>query len=380
MKNVIVLGSTGSIGKSTLDIIRRNPDDFNIIGLSSHSNCSELLRQADEFHPDVIALSGSSRVHLRRDRGRWKILRGSDGLLELAGMPADILVCGISGLAALRPLFACAGKTKRVLLANKEAIISCGELLKKQFRKTRTELISVDSEANSLFQIFQCIPRDQLRTVCITASGGPLRLLAQNKIDSLPIKTILQHPRWSMGKKITIDSATLVNKGFEVMEISQLFDISLKQISIVVHPQSIVHSLIETVDGRMVASLFQTDMRIPISYSLYYPQVNKYSQYLDLTKIQSLSFEKPDYQKFPSLKLALEVARVGKSLPAVFVAADEVAVELYLAKRIRFSQIHQILEKVVAVHKPVDYHSAEEIIAQAAWAKRKAFEYTERGH
>ncbi len=373
MNKVIVLGSTGSIGKNALAVLRKNKSRFKVIGLSAGGNVSLLNRQIAEFSPDYAALQDESKV--KRIKGKVKVFSGSQGINALARMKSDVVILGISGIAALEPLLECIGNTRRVLLANKESIVSAWPLIKTKLKNSGTEIVPVDSEANAIFQLLLGIKKRFLNKIYITASGGPFLNWNRKDLAKVKISQALKHPRWKMGKRITIDSASLVNKGFEVMEAHFLFGIPLDKIEVVIHPQSVVHSLAEASDGCLLASFFSPDMRIPINYALYYPDIsNTPLKRLDLYSLEKLEFLRPDFKKFPGLKLALEAAMQAGTAPAVFAAADEEAVRLFLEGKISFNQIPQVLRRVLLKHRPVKFSSYKEILFWIDWAKQKVAE------
>ncbi|MBN2120660.1 MAG: 1-deoxy-D-xylulose-5-phosphate reductoisomerase [Candidatus Omnitrophica bacterium] len=371
MKKVIVLGSTGSIGTNTLDIIRRHPDKFKVLGLSAFSNAELLSEQIKEFKPRYISIFDKNRYKKIKARGASKIFAGQEGLLKLASNKCDILVMGISGFGALRPLVAALGKAKRLLLANKEAIISAGSILAKKMRSSSTRIFPVDSEAWAVSNLLEGTSLNHINSIYITASGGPFFRKSRNQMRKAGIKQVLKHPVWKMGKRISVDSATLMNKGFEVIEIHRLFEIPVEKIKVLVHPQSVIHAFLEKNNGSLLSSLFSADMKIPIGASLGSPTNHLYVRNLDLSKLKGLDFFKPDYKKFPLLKLAYFVAKSGRSFPAVLVASDEEAVSLFLEGKISFLEISKIIEKVIASHRAKDLNGLEDVFLWQAWAKDK---------
>jgi len=371
MKSVIILGSTGSIGRSTLDVIRKSKNNFRIIGLSTCRNTGLLRKQVKEFRPKYVSIFDKERCRKFNNRVSPKLFAGEEGLLELSRTKADLLVLGIGGLAALKPLMFSLGRARRVLLANKEAIISAGEVLLDKMKQSRTEILPVDSEAWAVFNLLKYTEPGDLLNIYITASGGPLLGKNSRQIKNIKKDEVLKHPVWNMGKRISIDSATLMNKGFEVMEISRLFGIPLEKIKVLVHPQSIVHAMLERKDGNLLSCLFFTDMRVPIAASLEYPANPMFVRQLPLHKINRLEFFEPDYKKFPSLELAYFVAKKGESYPSVLVAADEEAVNLYLEGKIGFCNIYELVKKVIDSHRPERVKCLDDIFFWEAWAKDK---------
>lgn len=370
MKSVIILGSTGSIGKNTLSLIAKDRENFKVKGLSTFGNVKLLDKQIKQFRPQFVAVADKkacSRIYA----GGVKVLGGPEGVNTLSSMECDILVLAISGLSALKPLINCLGKAKKLLLANKEAVVASGKILMNKIRKSTTQLLPVDSEANAMFQLLNKVNKENIEKLYITASGGPFLRSDTPRMRRASVTEVLSHPVWKMGKRITVDSATLINKGFEVMEISSMFDIPAAKIEVLVHPQCLVHSLLATCDRRFFASLFFPNMKVPISYALYYPSLGPRLTSLDLGSIKRLEFEKPNLKKFPAFKLALQVAKAGGSLPAVLVASDEVAVDLYLRGKIRFDHIYQLIARVLSVHKRRKIKTLKEVFIYSQWAKQE---------
>ena len=372
MKKVIVLGSTGSIGRNTLEVIRNNPKRFKVVGLSSAKNIKLLRRQVKEFRPSYVSILDKERARDFKFRG-IKLLKGEEGLYELSQKECEFLILGIPGLSALRPLWFCLGKAKRVLLANKEAIISAGNLIKQKLKKTSTEFFPIDSEAWAMLNLLRTQNRKNISCIYITASGGPFWNKPKKEMRKATLKDVLKHPVWKMGKKISVDSAILINKGFEVIEIKRLFDFPLKKIKVLIHPQSVVHALLERKDRTTLAFMFSPDMRIPISSGLGANNFLRHKS-LSLKEMMNLDFFEPDYQRFPALKLAYFVGEREKSYPTVLVASDEEAVNLYLKDQINFYDIFKIIEKVIEVHTPKEVTSLKDIFYWQAWAKEKVRE------
>ncbi len=366
--NVAVLGSTGSIGRQTLEVVRAHPGIFRIIGLAAGRNQELLKRQIDEFNPSFIYSQETENSPPNDTGGR---------LLSLEEMAChedvDIVVVATSGKAGLTPTLAAVRAGKKVALANKESLVMAGEIVMNEAKRSGASILPVDSEHSA---IWQCLSGDSqpAKRLILTASGGPFRGYTPEKLKEVTLAQALKHPSWQMGSKVTIDSATLMNKGLEIIEAHWLFDMPYENIDVVVHPQSIVHSMVEYTDGSLKAQLSHPDMRLPIQYALSYPEhlPNSDIRKIDWADVNSLTFEQPDYDTFPCLKLAVEAGRKGGSNPAVLCAADEVAVELFLNGRIGFTDIPAIIEKTLAAHKAITHPGIEEILEADSWARYKA--------
>lgn len=351
MPGLVILGSTGSIGTSVLSLIEAFPFKFNIIALSAKSKIQKLKVQAERFKVPILVVEKEDSAKWLKENLSYKaeILIGDSGLKEIAQhSQADIVVIGISGLKALIPTYYALSKGKRVALANKECLIAAGSFLKKIAKTMGGEIIPVDSEHSALFQLLGCEKRSYVKKLILTASGGPFLNWDLKDFDKITPEIALKHPTWQMGAKITIDSATLVNKGFEVLEAKELFDFPPSFIEVLIHPQSIIHGLVEMIDGSFIAHLSQPDMRIPIAYALSYPE--RWSlplTPLNLSLLQGLTFQEVDEKKFPALKLAYKVAEKGAPYPLILEAADEIVVSAFLEKRINFTQIPYFLEKTL---------------------------------
>ena len=368
MKNLVILGSTGSIGRQTLDVLRAHPGEFNVLGLSAWSSLDLLLEQAWEFRPRLI--------HCRRQCDPADLPPGCQlaaGPLDLAAMSgADLVMQAMVGNAGLLPTFTALSHGISVALANKEPFVIAGELLTAEARRTGARLLPVDSEPSAVWQCLQGEDAEKsVRRLLITASGGPFRTLPLIELDGVTPERALNHPTWRMGQKITIDSATLMNKGFEVIEARWLFDVPWEQIDVVVHPQSIIHSMVEFTDGSVKAQLGPTDMRLPIQYALFYPErrSNESLPRFDPIATQSLTFEALDPLRYPCFTTALDAGRRGRTYPAVLSAADEEAVGLFLQRRIRFTDIPRLVADTLQRHDPVDSPTVEDILAADAWAR-----------
>ncbi|MFQ3675006.1 MAG: 1-deoxy-D-xylulose-5-phosphate reductoisomerase [Endomicrobiia bacterium] len=358
MKRVLVLGSTGSIGQNVLNIIKENRDKFEIVGLTTKSNIEILKKQIKNFSPKYVSITDEKN---KISSFKTKVIYGEDGLEEIINLTKpDIVVNSVVGISGLKPLL-CAIKNdvKIVALANKESIITGGEIVKKELEKHNTKLIPVDSEHSAIYQCLKNENKDSVKRIILTASGGPL---FKKKNVSHSVENIINHPVWKMGKKISVDSATMINKGFEYIEAHYLFDIPYEKIDIMIHPQSLIHSLVEFKDGSILGLFSEPDMRVPISYALMYPERMILSiKRLDLTKLNSINFYKPDYKNFPLLKLVLDYAKISPSYIIAINAANEIAVDLFIHKRISFKQIGDIIKKVLKTHKQQKIFSIDDI-------------------
>jgi 1-deoxy-D-xylulose-5-phosphate reductoisomerase len=367
VKKVAVLGSTGSIGRQTLDIVRALPDKFQIVGLAAGENLELLAQQVREFKPRVVYY-----------KNRSTLIEFPDchlvSLEEMACHPdVDIAVIATSGKAGLSPVIAAIRNGKKVALANKEPLVMAGQILVEEMQHSQGRILPVDSEHSA---IWQCIHGETGKParILLTASGGPFRHYLLDQLAAVTPEQALQHPSWNMGKKVTIDSATLMNKGLEVIEAHWLFDMPFDNIDILIHPQSIIHSMVEMADGSFKAQLSYPDMRFPIQYALSYPErfFNSTLPELDWSRVGSLIFEKPDYEAFPCLKLAIEAGKRGGTYPAVLCAADEIAVDLFLENHLRFNEIAGLIENVLAKHQSVEHPDLDTILSADAWARRQA--------
>ncbi len=377
-KRVVILGSTGSIGVNTLDIIRRFPGKFKVVGLTAYHNLRLLEQQIKEFSPTHVAVSFNRVGRLRVDLQKTKIKVWSveSDLSQIVSLPeVDTIVIGMSGSAAIDPFLSAVRCGKTVAPANKEALVVAGDIIMKEAKKNKAVIVPVDSEQSAIFQCLDGHNRKELKRVYLTASGGAAYHIPQSKFDKLTVRQILTHPRWRMGKKITVDSATLMNKGFEIIEAKRLFDLRLEQIKVVIHPEAIIHSMVSFKDGSIMAQMGVTDMRLPIQFALTYPERWETGlKEMDFFQLKKLTFLKPDEKKFPSLTLAFYTAKRGGTLPSVLNAADEEAVNSFLKGDILFSQIYKIVEKIVLKHKPIKDPSLKDIFSADRWARRMAQE------
>jgi 1-deoxy-D-xylulose-5-phosphate reductoisomerase len=366
MQQITILGSTGSIGVQTLDVIRSNPDRYRAAYLTTNVNVDRLEQQVREFAPDAVVVSDPRQAEEARRRfgDRVEVLDGPEALESVARDPSvDIVMSALVGFAGLHPTIAAARAGKRVALANKETMVVAGELINRIRREHDATIIPVDSEHSAIHQCLVGEDPAAVERLVLTASGGPFRDLAADRFASITAAQALKHPNWSMGPKITIDSATLMNKGLEVIEARWLFELGAERIGVVVHPQSIIHSMVEFVDGSVKAQLGLPDMRLPIQYALAWPErlSNRYDR-LDLARIGSLSFSRPDTDRFPALRLAYEALQRGGTAPAVLNAANEIAVAAFLAEEITFPQIPALIERSLAEASVVDDPSLEDIL------------------
>lgn len=375
-KKVVILGSTGSIGVNTLRVIDRLSDRFEVEGLSAYNNFKLAEKQIKKYNPKYAALSDKGCQYLSRtiDTKRTKILNVEKDLSFLVAQKnVDIVVIAMRSSAALAPFLSAIKAGKLVAPANKEALVIAGDLLMREAKRSGAVIVPVDSEQSAVFQCLNGQNRGELKKVILTASGGALLNTPESQFDRLTIKEILNHPRWNMGRKITVDSATLMNKGFEVLEAKNLFGLDITEIEVIIHPEAIIHSMVEFKDGSVLAQLGITDMRLPIQYALTYPiRMESGLKSMDFTQIKQLNFLKPDINKFPSLNLAFYVAKKGGTLPSVLNASDEEAVDAYLEGKIKFSSIFKVVEKVVIKHKTIKTPGLDEIVQADHWARLEA--------
>ena len=367
MKKIAILGSTGSIGTQTLDVVRAN-GDIEVLGISAGRNVKMLEEQAREFHPQLIAVwdeNAAKDLAVRLADMDVKIVSGMEGLLELARMPqTDILVTAVVGMIGIRPTMEGIKAGKDIALANKETLVTAGHLIIPMAKEHGVQILPVDSEHSAIFQALHGEKRAQVEKLLITASGGPFRGKKREELEYVTLADTLKHPNWVMGQKITVDSATLVNKGLEVMEARWLFDVDLDHIQVVVQPKSIIHSMVEFKDGAVMAQLGTPDMRLPIQYALYYPE-RRYldGERLDFHKLKEITFEDPDMDTFLGLPMAMDAARKGGSMPTVFNAANELAVKKFLQEKIGFLDIYDIIAQSMERHTVIRNPELEEILA-----------------
>lgn len=366
MKKIAILGSTGSIGTQTLEVAREN-GDLEVVALSAGNNIKLLEEQIREFHPKLAAVWTEEKALELRENVKdldIKIVSGMEGLLELAAIPeSEILVTAIVGMIGIRPTIEAIKAGKDIALANKETLVTAGHIIMPLAKEYNVSILPVDSEHSAIFQSLQGGQRKALHKILLTASGGPFRGKTLDELQNIQVEDALKHPNWAMGRKITIDSSTMVNKGLEVIEAKWLFDVTIDQIEVVVQPQSIIHSMVEYEDGAVIAQLGTPDMKLPIQYALYYPE-RRYlpGDRLDFGKLSQITFEKPDMETFYGLKLAMEAGKTGGSLPTVFNAANEKAVAMFLDREIRYLQIPEMIQKCMEQHKVIEDPTVEQIL------------------
>lgn len=378
MKKIAILGSTGSIGTQTLEIVRKEAD-LQVTALAAGANVELMEKQVREFHPSLVAMwteDAARDLKTRLGELPVRVVCGMEGLLEVAvHEEAEVLVTAIVGMIGIRPTIAAIEQGKTIALANKETLVTAGHIIMPLAAAKGVSILPVDSEHSAIFQSMHGENKERVSRILLTASGGPFRGKTREELASMTVEDALKHPNWSMGKKVTIDSASLVNKGLEVMEAKWLFDVELDQIQVVVHPQSIIHSAVEYVDGGIMAQLGVPDMKLPIQYALFYPDRRPMDTgRVDLFRLKQLTFEEPDTDTFRGLSLAYRAARRGGSLPTVFNAANEKAVALFLQHKITFLQIPELIESSMEQHKVIEHPTVEQILdAEAA-----AYEYIEQ--
>ncbi len=377
LKNISILGSTGSIGQSTLAVVEKFPDRFKIVALAAGNNIDVLEQQVRRFKPALASVASNSSAEILRKRCsdlRVRILSGVDGMIQVAAAAeTDITVSAVVGTAGLVPTLAAIRAGKTIALANKEVLVAAGELVVAECRNRGVKLLPVDSEHSAIFQCLHAGAGTDVRKLILTASGGPFRRFAKKDLAKVTPAQALRHPNWSMGRKITIDSATLMNKGLEVIEARWLFDVEPEKIKVLVHPQSIVHSMVEYIDGAVVAQLGTPDMKGPIAYALSYPErLDKASPALDLAAVGTLSFEEPDSSRFPCLDHAYDALRAGGSMPAVLSAANELAVKYFLDEKIGYDDIAHVIKMTMAAHVPSPIKTVDDALKADLWARQEA--------
>lgn len=366
MKKIAILGSTGSIGTQTLEIVRTN-GDLEVTALAAGNNIDLLEKQIREFKPKLAAVWKEERANELKDKINdldVKVVSGMDGLLEVARQPeSEILVTAIVGMIGILPTIEAINAGKDIALANKETLVTAGHIIMPLAKEKGVSILPVDSEHSAIFQSLQGGQQKALHKILLTASGGPFRGKKLEDLANIQVEDALKHPNWAMGRKITIDSSTMVNKGLEVIEAKWLFGVDVDQIQVVVQPQSIIHSMVEYEDGAVIAQLGTPDMKLPIQYALYYPE-RRYlpGDRLDFSTLQQITFEQPDLETFYGLKLAFEAGRTGGSLPTVLNAANEKAVALFLDRKIKYLQIPEIIQACMEVHKNIAVPTVEEIL------------------
>ena len=370
MKKIAILGSTGSIGTQTLEVVRENKD-IEVLALAAGNNITLLEQQIREFHPRLVGVWAEEKAEELKSRIRdtgTKVVSGMDGLLEIAQIEgSEILVTAIVGMIGIRPTIAAIEAGKDIALANKETLVTAGHIIMPLAKKMGVKILPVDSEHSAIFQSLQGSRRSEVKKILLTASGGPFRGKKQEDLLNIRVEDALKHPNWAMGRKITIDSSTMVNKGLEVMEAKWLFDVDIYDVQVVVQPQSVIHSMVEFVDGAVIAQLGTPDMKLPIQYALYYPE-RRYlpGDRVDFWKIGHLDFEEPDMDTFYGLELAYEAGRTGGTLPTVFNAANELAVSQFLNREIKYLEIIEIIEDCMRAHKTIENPTVEQILETEA--------------
>ncbi len=376
MNKIVLLGSTGSIGTQTLEIIKNYSNDLEIVALAAGSNVELMEKQIREFHPKkAVMWSEEAACDLKHRVADVdiEILCGMDGLLEIVTMEeANTVVTAIVGMIGIRPTIAAIESKKTIALANKETLVTAGHIIMPLAKKMGVDILPVDSEHSAIFQSMNGEKREQVDKILLTASGGPFRGKKTEELLNIKVEDALKHPNWAMGRKITIDSATLVNKGLEVIEAKWLFDVSLDKIQVVVHPQSIIHSMVQYKDGGIIAQLGTPDMKLPIQYALFYPDRRELEgKKLDFYELAQMTFEKPDMETFYGLRLAFEASKQGGSMPTIYNAANEKAVSLFLDRKIKFLQIPELIEKAMNNHKIITNPNVDEILS----AEKEAYAY-----
>lgn len=375
-KNIVILGSSGSVGESALDVVRQYKDRFNVVGLSVNSNIERLKEQIKEFKPVSVAVGDADQacVLAKSLKKGPQVLASREGICELARLKdADLVLVAIVGAEAVFPLLAAIGAKKTIALANKESVVVAGSLVRREALKHNVRIIPVDSEQNAIFQCLEGYDLNMVERLYLTASGGPLVDYSKQRLQTVSLKKVLAHPRWKMGKKITVDSATMMNKGLEVIEARELFGLSLDKIKVLIHRKALVHSMVEFCDGSILAQLAVTDMRLPIQIALTYPErwPNRRLR-LDPLGMGDLSFQPPDVKLFPCLALAYEAGRRGGTLPCALNAANEVAVDAFLAGRLSFANIPHVIEHVITKNRFSKDNLSLESIFETDWQARQS--------
>lgn len=379
MKRIAILGSTGSIGKQALDIVASNPEKFKVSVLSCARSIDLLKKQIEQFKPEIVVVwEETDAKHIADIYKDVEVLYGMDGLIAAAESEYDLLLNSLVGMLGLVPTYHAVCKGRDIALANKETLVAGGELVMAEVAKNKVKMLPVDSEHSAIFQALQGNKHEQLKKIYLTASGGPFRGYNLEQLEHVTLEQALKHPNWSMGSKITIDSASMMNKGLEVIEAKWLFDVPVSKIEVAVHPQSVIHSMVEYVDNSIIAQLGAPDMRVPISYAFGYPdRIENAFEPLDVFGLGSnLTFEKPDLKVFKTVAMAYEAAEKGGSYPVVLNGANEVLVQLFLEKKIKFIDIQNNIERILNAHTPTYNLSLEDVLEADKLARRMAFEFT----
>jgi len=383
MKRLAVLGSTGSIGKQTLDVVRKNPQRFRVVSLAAKENSGLLKKQIEEFKPEVVALFDKNKAKTLKNElegSGVKVFEGPEGTVACAvHKDCDMVVNGLVGISGLVPTLKAIEEGKDIALANKETLVTGGHLVMKKASEKNVKILPVDSEHSAIFQCMGQTPGNQVKKIILTASGGPFWGKSAEELERVKVEDALKHPNWKMGNKITIDSATLMNKGLEVMEAKWLFDVHPDDIQVVIHPQSIVHSMVEFVDGSILAQMGLPDMRVPIQFALTYPvRVTANFSPINPVDIGRLEFYPPDIKTFRCLGLSYSALMEGGTMPVVLNGANEVAVEMFLKQRLSFSDIPSVVETVMGKHHSVNYPSLDDIIYWDEWSRKEAVSIIEK--
>ena len=385
MKRLAILGSTGSIGVNTLDIIRQFPERFEVISLSAGLNTRLLRQQIIEFRPKIVSVLNRELAEaLKRDLASVpvEIVHGIEGLIKVATPPeVDQVVSAMVGAVGLIPTLSAIKTGKTIALANKESLVMAGKIVIEEAKRNRAQILPIDSEHSAIFQSLLGHQKEEIERLILTASGGPFLHLPRGKLHEVTVKDALNHPNWEMGKKITIDSASLMNKGLEVIEAHWLFDMPVERIAVQIHPQSVIHSMVEYRDGSVIAQMGIADMRVPISYALSFPQRLPLTlPRLDLFRKGGLTFMPPDSERYPCLKLAYQSIEMGETMPAILNAANEVSVNAFIKGTIRFTDIPILIQRVMEDHEVKSVHTVEDILKADHWARDRANAILERGN
>jgi len=379
MQRIAILGSTGSIGKNALDVISRFPDKFKVSFLSAHSNIELLSEQVKRFKPEGVSVVSKEKARQFKKLSRNKKLKIYEGEEGLCGMlkreKIDIVLVAIVGSSALLPILAALDNIKRIALANKEALVMAGDIIMKKAKKNNVSILPVDSEHSAIFQCITSNNGSEIKKIYLTSSGGPLQHTAKKDFKNITPKEAVNHPKWKMGKKISIDSATMMNKGLEVIEAHHLFGVGIDSIDVLIHPETLIHSMVEFVDGAMLAHMGECDMRMPIQYAITYPsRFVSPVKGIEFSKLKSVHFYPPDFKKFPCLRIAYDVAKKGGTHTCILNASNEIAVEEFLKGRINFIDIPRAVEKALELHKGIKNPSLNDILESDRWARVKTKE------
>lgn len=376
--NISILGSTGSIGTQTLSVVDEFKNSIKVVGISAGESIEKVREQTRKYHPKAVSVKKEDDAKSFRSKKGLRVGWGDSGNCMVATLPgADKVVIATPGLAGIKPTLAAISAKKTIALATKEVLVAAGDLVTREAKNHKVEIVPIDSEHSAIFQSLGERPIDEVKNVIITASGGPFRGRKMKDLKNIKVEQALAHPNWKMGRKITIDSATLMNKGFEVIEAMWLFGVPLSKIKVVVHPQSVIHSAVEFVDGSLLAQIGPSDMRLPIQYALFFPgkrQANSFKKF-SFGDYPNLTFEEPDIKTFRCLGLAYRAIEAGKTVPAVLTAANDVAVEAFLDTRLPFFRIPDVIESVLSKHSPKRYKSLEEILDVDSWARDEASKF-----